>query len=479
MTPPRIALGAVVILALTAACTRPQATPITEPLAPPDTFGPSTTVTTRARTTTTIDIEHASIYPVDPFTLTPLDGFDPLPMGDWYEWYWAAVSTNGSWLAMTVGNDNSDASQLRLIDLDTWEMAGSWAVPMTSPLQVSNNGTVYYTDALSSSNPQLSSLFPGSQQPVIVADLPAGFYPWSNLQIHEDQVIMFGVKSPSVTRYNTGETTIVIANPATGAVTEIPLPMVESGVVAEIDIGEAYPGAVSADPGVAWDREGSKVLIVHATRDVVSEVDLVTGEVSEHQFGTQVWSWGPLFTGTTGQGGGAFVGNRRTAALSRDGRALYVATTLGEFVVGDEDWSATTNSAGIIRIDTETWQIMDSLDAPISEIYLSAAGDRLLATGSTYTEGMDIYEYTSFGFYVVDPVGLEVLAHHESTEQDRYYGAFTFSEDSQLGYVTSWGQQANIDIVDLETGDIIHTRSGGEIQVFGEVGILGEVRQGP
>jgi hypothetical protein len=156
-----------------------------------------------------------------------------------------------------------------------------------------------------------------------------------------------------------------------------------------------------------------------------------------------------------------------------------VATTLGEFIVGDDGWSATTNSAGIISIDTETWQIMDSLDAPISEIYLSPAGDRLLATGDTYTEGMNVYEYTSFGFYVIDPVGLEVLAHHESTEQDRYFGAFSFSEDSQLGYVTSWGQQANIDVVDLDTGDIIHNRSGGEIQVFGEVGILGEVRQGP
>ena len=67
-------------IALTVACTRPEVTADTQPLAPPD-LAPSTTVTTQPRTATTIDVDRASIYPVDPFTLEAVPGLDPIP--DW------------------------------------------------------------------------------------------------------------------------------------------------------------------------------------------------------------------------------------------------------------------------------------------------------------------------------------------------------------------------------------------------------------
>ncbi|MEX1134866.1 MAG: hypothetical protein WED83_08495 [Acidimicrobiia bacterium] len=479
MTSRRTLLGVVALLVATVACTRPEAVPSTEPLALPDSFAPSTTVTTQAGTTTTVDIERAAIYPVDPVTLEALDGFDPIPMGDWYDWYWADVSDNGSWLAMNVGQDDRDVSEVRLINIDAWETVATWAASYGSSIQVSNDGTVYSVTSGSPNPQKLSRMSASLQQPVIVAKLPPGFYAWPGSHLNGDQAVMFGPISGDINRYNTGEATIVTVDLATGAVREIPLPGVEVGIIAEVDIGEAFPGLVDASPAVVWDHEVSKALIVHATRQVVTEVDLATGKVTEHQFGAEVWRWGPLFTGTTGQGGGAFVGNSRVAVLSQDERALYVATTVGEFVVGDEGWSATTTSTGIATIDTENWQIVDRLDAPISEVHLSPDGDRLLATGYSYTEGTNEYEYTSSGSYVIDPVGLEVIAHHDPDQADRNYGAFSFSNDSHLGYVTSWGQQANIDVVDLETGAILHTRSDPEIQIFGEVGILGEVRQGP
>jgi hypothetical protein len=49
----------------------------------------------------------------------------------------------------------------------------------------------------------------------------------------------------------------------------------------------------------------------------------------------------------------------------------------------------------------------------------------------------------------------------------------------RLGYVTSWDDQTNIDVVSLDTGDIVHTRRDPEIQFFPEAGVLIEVRQTP
>jgi hypothetical protein len=256
-----------------------------------------------------------------------------------------------------------------------------------------------------------------------------------------------------------GEAAVVTVAVETGEVEEIPVSGLETGTVAEVEIGEDYPGVVHASPAAVWDGGASRMLIVHADRDVVTEVDVLSGEVTDHEFGAGRWDWGPEYTGTAEEGGGAFASNSRSAVLSRDGR------TLG--------WSATTESIGMSTIDTETWQIIDRLDAPVSEIRLSPDGARLIATGYRDIQGLNRYEYASLGFYVIDPTELEVLTHHEPETPEQGYGNFSFSPDSGYAYVTSWRQQSGIDVVDLDSGEIVHTRTGIEIQVLGEVGILG------
>ncbi len=102
------------------------------PLAPPDTLSPPTT--TRPPPTTTLDIEQPSIVRVDPTNLEPLAGYEPMPMGDWGDWYWSDTSDNGRWLAITVGDEPNGSSELRLVDLEAWEVAETWSVRMGGPL---------------------------------------------------------------------------------------------------------------------------------------------------------------------------------------------------------------------------------------------------------------------------------------------------------------------------------------------------------
>ncbi|MEX2250850.1 MAG: hypothetical protein WD895_02125 [Acidimicrobiia bacterium] len=467
MTPRRNLLLVIALFTMTVACTRPDATPNTEPLALPDTFSSSTTVTTVDRTdqpTTTIDTERAAIYPVDPLTLEAISGYAPITMGDWF---WGMTSEKGSWLALNVGDDNGYNVELRLIDLATWETASTWD-PVDQVVHVTDDGKVYIIE----NGPftlQLRRANISQPQPDTIAELPIGFIYWSELHVFgEEQAALFGDSG--------GVAVIVTVDLATGVVTEIPMPGVSIGIVEQVDIGESYPGSVEARPAVVWDADRFRALIVHGNEDVVTEVDLTTGESTKHKFGQVAPDSGPLAPASDEMG--AYVADTRSATLSGDGRSLHVATTSGEFEVTDDGWLATSSPTGIITIDTKTWQIVDHLEAPISQVHLSPDGARLLATGYGNTNGASTYEEESFGFYVIDPTGLEVIAHHGSDQPTRYCGSESFSRDGTIGYVTCWDTRTNIHVIDLATGDIIRTRSDPEIQIFGEVGILGEVQQG-
>jgi hypothetical protein len=445
-------------------CTRPEVSAITEPLAPPDSFAPSTTVTTQPRTTTTLDEERASISRVFPTTLEAIPGLDPIPVGDWS---WGMSSDNGSWLALSVGHDNRDLVELRLIDVDRWEVAAVWFPSIDTPLHVTDDGTIYVING-SPPSFHLSRMVPGEIRPLVIADLPPQLY-WYELHIHDKLALIFGFDSPNSD--DRGEAVVVTVDLTTGLVTAIPLPGVEVGIIGEMDIGEVEPVRFFADPTVVWDNERARVLIVHANQDVVTEVHPATGVINEHKLGNEI-------SHSTPTAEGPFTNAQRMAVLGRDGRSLYVATAVQTFELIDEGWTETFISTGIKSVDTETWEVVDQLDAPISEIYLSPAGDRLLATGQSYGNGPHTYESESPGLYLIDPLGLDIVAHH-LYYGGLYYGGVSFSNDGRIGYVTYWDQEINIDVMDLETGDIIHTRSDPEIQIFGEAGVLGEVRQLP
>jgi hypothetical protein len=470
-------IGIVALGLVLAACTGAEA----EPMAPPDVFAPTPIIGDAAGLTTTTEHPPATptvstrdemaIFAVDEL-LDPLPGYQPIPMGDWF---WGDVSSNGAWLALWVGDNYDEADQVQMVSMQRWEVEASWNGSNPSTILVTDDGTVYRIES-ESFNPRLERLEIGAAEPEIVADLPPGFWTWDRLHIHEGhRIAMFGVTTPDVA--TSGEAGILIIDTMTSTVTEIPLPGVKAGVSEEVELSEGLTGFIDTTPAVVWDEARYRALIVHADEDVITEVDLNSGQVTEHDFGTEVSDGGPLISwlfDTAHAGGVPWVWNRATAGMSVDGEHLYVAASLGDFSVDGDGWSSSTISTGIRAIETGVWTIIDRLDAPISDVRLSPDGQRILASGYTLEQDNATSEMQSSGIFVIDPSDLEVIARHEPQRLDQSPGGLSFGPNPQYGYVTSWDNLTTIDVIDLLTGNIVANRRGGSLQLIGDAGVIGD-----
>jgi DNA-binding beta-propeller fold protein YncE len=263
--------------------------------------------------------------------------------------------------------------------------------------------------------------------------------------------------------------TIVSVDLPTGKVTELQLPHVTIGVLEEVDIGEEWFPLVGANPAVVWD--GTRALVVHADRDVVTEVDLETGAVTDHPFGPETSESAGLLAWLVppAQAGGMpSAESTRSAVLSPDGGRLYVATRLGQAIVeSEDDWYLRTDSVGLKVVDTKTWTLVNRLDAPIGEVDISPDGTRLLASGFTRLDRLSSTDFESHGVFVIDTSSLEVLAHHEGLEE--WFSPISFSADGRFGYVSTW---TKTDVIDLESGNLIRTVTGSGMPLWGEIGVM-------
>jgi hypothetical protein len=453
-----------------------EATP--EPTTPPGVFAPTPTIGDNTSTVTSVppvpttaaDVERAAMYRVDPVTLETLPEFEPIPMGDWFG---GDSSADGQWLAAIAYDETGFNRRLRLVHLPNWELRSEWEVfAVDAPLQTSDTGAVFLIDS-TRMIPRLVRYTVGEEEPETVAELPF-MAPWESHLVGDETFAVFGERAESGP--DTGQAMIAVVDLAMATVMTITLPDVPLGVVREVELTSSLSGVVHVSPALVWDEDRSRVLIVHSGEDVVTEVAIDSGEVITHRFGPVVreftWSAPMQYIGEARS-----ASHRRTASLSPDGRHLYVGTMTGDFVVEDESWSAVTTSTGIMSVDTSTWEIVGRLDAPISDVDLASDGTRILAWGYDQ-RGNDLStDLQASGLYVIDPNHLDVVAHHVSVGPEKFYSPFSFAESAGVAYATNWAEtESNIEVIDLATGDLIATHSGEFIQIFGEVGVLGETR---
>ncbi|HSK05965.1 MAG TPA: hypothetical protein VK990_00495, partial [Acidimicrobiia bacterium] len=267
----RQSLVALVACALIfAACTGTRATDDT--VGAPDVFAPTPSIgdltptpTTRARPApgTTTDVETSAVYRVDPGTLDPLPGLDPIPMGDWS---WGVSSSDGRWLALLFGNDSGANEGVRLIDVPEWRVIGDWTQLSGSPMSVSDDGVIH-TYRFEAPNPQLVRMGVGVDQPETLADLPSGFSPRNAPLMHEDRIVLTGQDYDTSSRQ--GRFTVISVDQSTGVISETELPETGIGAAELVDLGNGQTGVVDSYPALVWDDGNGRILVVHAVDDLV------------------------------------------------------------------------------------------------------------------------------------------------------------------------------------------------------------------
>jgi hypothetical protein len=452
----RRALALVVApLLILAACTESASPP--QPTAPPDAFastptiGPSTT--TRPAPTTTLDVERVVLQRVDPVSLEPMTAFEPIPMGD-YLWN-PVTSPDGRYLAATVDADGSGVPELRLVDLQSWLPVASWPESGDLLVHVNEFGSVFYISYRSDTEFRLASTDGGS---TLLESLPIHYAVWEAERVTDALFLLNGTKPAEPGSGQTEQVFVAtIGLDEAGAVfNEIPMPEVRIGTVNPVSQGPWRPYLYTS-PSFTWDPIGIRLLVAHGDEDVISEVDIETGEIVEH----------PV-AGTVDLG----AGTRRTSALSPDGHLLYVATSTVELIEDDDDWMVITRPAGVKIIDTTTWEMVVRTDEPISDIWVSPNG-AVLGSGYTTEESESIYVQDSTGLYLLDGSNLSVRVHYPPETSDQWWGPVTFTESGSIAYASTWVQTPRVNAIEMDTGEFLSTvESTDTVEMLGSVGVL-------
>jgi hypothetical protein len=403
--------------------------------------------------TTIPDVERVTLQRVDPVSLEPRTAFEPITMGDWM--WGSTVSDDGRYLAATVSNDEGGNPELRLVDLRSWLPVTSWPGSGDLIVHIDAFGSVYYVTY--QLNPELRFVATDGESSTLIASLEPLTSVWGSGKVTERVFAVWGTKPAAVGSEGTEQTTVVTIDiDLAGAVTEIPLPGVQIGSVEAVSQGPWAPYLYTS-PSFTWDPIGSRLLVVHGDEDVVSEIDPVSGAVTEHPFA---------------EAGASARGQRRSSALSPDGRSLYVATRSVELIEDDDDWMVVTTPAGVLTVDMTTWEVASSTPEPISDIWVSPNGG-LLGSGYSTEESEAVYVQESTGLYLLDGIDLSVVTHYPAETPEQLWGPVTFSEGGEIAYASTWVNTPRVHAIELSTGSILSTAESTETaEMIGPAGVL-------
>lgn len=427
--------------------TLPPETTTTADPRPGTTSPPTTTTTLRA---------HVGLYRVDPATLAPHSGAEPLLTGDWVTGH---VADNGEWVGLNVWVE-PDHSSFLVLEVGTGAVVTDRPRGL-SPVGVGDDGVVYSFSYLPYSGSRFRKLPPGADElETVFDDFPLDFSFWGpSVVLGPDGAAWLGTFGGALRARVAG---MVVVDLATGAATTHAMPELTLGAVADRDVGD-WVISEEVEPALVWDASRRRVLVVHGVETKVTTVDLETGEVVTYDV-TSPTSWLDhlltwLIPPASAKEGHSSYGTERRALLTPSGDRLYVASSVSA-VVDETDLRIETTPRGVEVIDTETWELAHRWEIPASEIALSPDGRYLVTTGLSWSESLTDFEERVEDVLVIDLESHEIVGRFEPTGT---LPEIQFAPDGSYLYISEGiigEDEHRIEIVDLATMKVVGSSQG-------------------
>ena len=412
---------------------------------------PEPTATTRPR------LVDGGLIPIDPATLIPLSGAQPISIASSFD---GLVSSNGRWAVLQTWRSSTDQQSVEIVDLTINEVVSSVVTDAGIPdLSIDDDGNVYLLSWME--QPRLELLRPGAETAeVLIDEFPAGMGPTEMGVFGPQRFGFFGTTSD-------GGAHLFISDLETGEVTEVPLPNVEVGVIEEVELIDDFPVFETANPAVIWDTERSRVLIVEGTRDIVIAIDADTGQVSEHVWESPTSLLDRLWAAflPTAQAKGLTTGTTRSAVLSQDGTKLYIATSSSELREG----GTFRAPQDLVVLNTRSWNTI-SIDVVADTLWTSPNSGLILAQGSEVTDNPAESSVSASPIYVIDPADDSVTTIQTT---NRSAIEISFSPDGNLVYIATRGvAEMKIEILDLTFRQLTGAIEFRELSLIGPAGLM-------
>ena len=326
------------------------------------------------RVTTTTSGQELVMRPLDPETMEPLTGYDPISLGHHYT---HAFSPDGRTMAVIIWPVETGGAgwggKLYLIDLTDWTMTdtGVEIEQNTGTLLYSQDGRALYWTLPTTTHPAHGmtrdydlyrlDLDTGLQE--TVASFTSSFSP-SELRIFRagTRLAIWGQSVDPNNIVDGPPHVIIVDLKADEIVADIEIPNVKAWQHQEIDGGTVSYRIYQ--PGLAWDLERELLYIAHADEDRITAVDLREGVVKIQSDISRPRSLLDRFVDWVAPSAAAksTPWTSKQAVLSPDGSRLYVAGRYEEFTENEDGEIVRTDATDLVIVDTERIEEIDRVD---------------------------------------------------------------------------------------------------------------------
>lgn len=416
---------------------------------------PITTTTIPANTTTTIRPRPVGghLVKLDLESLNPVADLEPIPMG---VNSWTLTSEDGEWM-LILEYVGETLREMISVDVTEWEVTGTFA-GFRHSARVFDDDHLYMYDHVSGG---ISSLDLRNGQHTRLGEWPTGVWMWDELHV------LPGGRLSGLASDGSGpgpaEYRLMWFDLASGDSGEIGVGPIER-LDTETGVFDGdYQIPQSDSPGVVWGDD--RVFIVHADVPEVTVVDLVSGEVLVHAIDLTTWFDRLLaFWLPTAVAKGPSLGTYSSAALSPDGRYLYVSGNRYEVAEGaDGGLVEESTHLGLTVVDTETWQVVDQPDLPFQFVRESNGVIVGVDTRSTAPWIDDVYTLS------IDDTGVVAYEGPFTVEGG---GCLPMTGGSHLVCSDYVDANQGLSVVDMGTGDVIVELVIGQNDYLEENGVL-------